>query len=204
MASFIKVKTEKDVRMLIKHNNRERDCFTNQDIDKTRSKNNYSLLPEWMDSYERFQERKSELYYRKNDSMVNALACIITAPKSLDKSLYNDFFAQCFAYLNQKFGEKNCFNCVVHMDEDTPHMHYLFIPSVEDKKMHKASHEKIAAKSVMCKSMLRSFHPELNSWLQEHNINARVMNGATKGGNRTVRQLKEQRTYTQEYEISRW
>lgn len=204
MASFIKVKTEKDVRMLIKHNNRERDCSTNPDIDEERSKNNYSLLPKWLDNYELFHKRKEQLYYRKNDNMVNALACIITAPKDLDSNQYKEFFNQCFEFLNHKFGSENCFNCVVHMDEETPHLHYLFIPAVEDKKMHKESNQKIAAKSVMCKSMLRSFHPELNEWLHEHNIDANVMNGATKGGNRTVRQLKEERTFKQEYEFSRW
>ena len=104
MANFIKVKTEKDVRMLIKHNNRERDCSTNPDIDEERSKNYYSLIPKWIDNYELFQERKEKLYYRKNDNMVNALACIITAPKDLESSLHKEFFEQCFEFSAQLCG----------------------------------------------------------------------------------------------------
>ena len=61
-----------------------------------------------------------------------------TAPK-LKEISYTDeqtkqFFELSYKFLSERYGEQNVISAYVHMDETTPHMHFLFIPIVDDKK----------------------------------------------------------------------
>ena len=78
-------------------------------------------------------------------------------------------------------------------------MHFCFIPVVEDKKHEQG--EKVCANAVLDRRELRNFHPDLQKFLDENGLeDAHVMSGVTKrqGGNRTVAELKAERTV--EYE----
>ena len=172
---------------------------SNKDIDSSIFAENYSLIPQReMTSYQYFKKRKSELYcYNRADVKVMA-GWIITAPKDLDKSLYKDFFNASYDFLCDRYQEKNCVQAIVHHDESgQPHLHFCFIPTTSDKKH---GGEKICAHDVLTKTDLKKFHPELQKYLNARGIEARVYTGITSknGGNRTVQELKEERT------ISRW
>ena len=78
---------------------------------------------------------------------------------------------------------------IVHNDEGgQPHMHFLFIPATSDQKH---GGEKICANDVLNKTELRNFHPALQKWLIDHDVQANILTGITKaqGGNRTVQEL---------------
>ena len=90
--------------------------------------------------------------------------------------------------------EKNCVQAVVHNDEGgQPHIHFLFIPAAADKKH---GGEKICANDVLNKAELRNFHSALQKYLLDYGVQANILTGITKaqGGNRTVRELKQENT----------
>ena len=58
---------------------------------------------------------------------------VVTLPQSFDGD-EQDFFQETYKFLNDRYGKENVISAYVHMDETTPHMHYAFVPVVEDKK----------------------------------------------------------------------
>ena len=167
----------------------------NMDIEKDRTVQNYSLLPQReISSYEYYRQRKSELYcYNRADVKVMA-GWIVTAPKDLPMSEMEKFFNVTYEFLSERYGEKNCVQAVVHNDEGgQPHIHFLFIPAAADKKH---GGEKICANDVLNKAELRNFHSALQKYLLDHGVQANILTGITKtqGGNRTVRELKQENT----------
>lgn len=74
---------------------------------------------------------------------------VCTAPKDLPPEQEEAFFKETYDYLNSLYGEKNCIQAVVHKDEGVKdrdgnilegqaHMHYIFIPVVENPKFDPA------------------------------------------------------------------
>lgn len=194
MAS-VKKFTESAVVTQLRHIERTIAHPENMDIEKDRTVQNYSLLPQrGISSYEYYRQRKSELYcYNRADVKVMA-GWIVTAPKDLPMSEMEKFFNVTYEFLAERYGEKNCVQAVVHNDEGgQPHIHFLFIPAAADKKH---GGEKICANDVLNKAELRNFHSALQKYLLDHGVQANILTGITKaqGGNRTVRELKQENT----------
>ena len=194
MAS-VKKFTESAVVNQLRHIERTIAHPENMDIEKDRTVQNYSLLPQrGISSYEYYRQRKSELYcYNRADVKVMA-GWIVTAPKDLPMSEMEKFFNVTYEFLAERYGEKNCVQAVVHNDEGgQPHIHFLFIPAAADKKH---GGEKICANDVLNKAELRNFHSALQKYLLDHGVQANILTGITKvqGGNRTVRELKQENT----------
>lgn len=194
MAS-VKKFTESAVVNQLRHIERTIAHPENMDIEKDRTVQNYSLLPQrGISSYEYYRQRKSELYcYNRADVKVMA-GWIVTAPKDLPMSEMEKFFNVTYEFLSERYGEKNCVQAVVHNDEGgQPHIHFLFIPAAADKKH---GGEKICANDVLNKAELRNFHSALQKYLLDHGVQANILTGITKaqGGNRTVRELKQENT----------
>ena len=194
MAS-VKKFTESAVVNQLRHIERTIAHPENMDIEKDRTVQNYSLLPQReISSYEYYRQRKSELYcYNRADVKVMA-GWIVTAPKDLPMSEMEKFFNVTYEFLSERYGEKNCVQAVVHNDEGgQPHIHFLFIPAAADKKH---GGEKICANDVLNKAELRNFHSALQKYLLDHGVQANILTGITKTqrGNRTVRELKQENT----------
>ncbi len=194
MAS-VKKFTESAVVNQLRHIERTIAHPENMDIEKDRTVQNYSLLPQReISSYEYYRQRKSELYcYNRADVKVMA-GWIVTAPKDLPMSEMEKFFNVTYEFLSERYGEKNCVQAVVHNDEGgQQHIHFLFIPAAADKKH---GGEKICANDVLNKAELRNFHSALQKYLLDHGVQANILTGITKtqGGNRTVRELKQENT----------
>lgn len=195
MAS-VKKFTKHAVINQLRHNERTIKNPSNEDIDSSQSHRNYSLnSPRSISDYQYFKNRMDELYcYNRNDVKVLA-GWVITAPQDLDKKDYRLFFKACDHFLKKRYGEKNCIQSIVHADESgQPHLHFLFIPVVPDEKH---GGEKVCANNVLNRKELRNFHPALQKFLSENNINVNIMTGITKqqGGNKTVSELKRERDF---------
>ena len=124
---------------------------------------------------------------------------VITAPKDLPQEEHRKFFEESYKFLNSRYGKENVVSAYVHMDETTPHMHYAFIPVKhgfkENKKNPDISTEyyKVSAKEVLTRYELKKFHPDLQRHLEMalgHEV--RILNDATKEGNRSIQELKRQ------------
>lgn len=194
MASVTKF-TQHAVRNQLRHNAREIERPSNPDIDPERWRSNYALTPErGMSDYDYYKERKAQLYCYGRDDVKVMAGWVVTAPKDLAEEQEEDFFRVTYDFLEQRYGKENVIQAVVHGDESgRPHLHFCFIPVVEDPKHEQG--EKICANDVLNRKELRSFHPDLQCCLSEHGIDAHVQSGITQeqGGNRTVAELKAER-----------
>ena len=117
-----------NLKGIYRHNERRNKNYSNDNIDKERTYLNYSLKsPKYR--YDKEFDMMREKYNLKGQiKTVSNIACeyIITS----DKQFYN-FVAE---YKN--LGEQYIMSAKVHMDEETPHMHLIFLPVVhtQDKK----------------------------------------------------------------------
>ena len=207
MASVEKF-TAKAVLNQIRHIERTIREPSNADIDPARLEDDYLLSPDrGMTSYDYYKQRLSELYCYGRDDVNTLCGWVITAPKELKPEDEDAFFKATYDFLVERYGEKNCISCAVHKDEagETGHLHFLFIPCAEDKK-HLDYDGKVCANSVLDRRELRNFHPDFQKHLDNVGINAKVMTGITakQGGNRTVREMKQEREQERSRELSRW
>ena len=194
MASVAKY-TARQGAQILRHNERTIQNPKNKDIDKNKTHLNYSLLDREEQGYKYFKKRKADpdLYCFRRSDVKEICGWIITKPKQLPPEHEQRFFQESYNYLVKKFGGTNCENvlsAIVHKDEATPHLHFLFIPVVADGKR---GGEKISAKEKLSKAVLREVHPELQEHLNRAGVPARVHSGITaeQGGNRTVKELKQ-------------
>lgn len=114
---------------------------------------------------------------------------VLTAPKDLPETEQADFLKASYEFMANRYGRENVISAYVHLDEASPHVHFAFIPVAVDKKR---GGYKVSAKEVINKHELQVFHQELSKYLEKalgHSVG--VLNGETKGGNKTIAELKE-------------
>lgn len=218
MASLEKYTTGQ-VSYILRHNTREHPKPpANIDIDPDRSKLNYTLTPERgktaRECKNYYNERLDEVYHMNRANIITAAQWVITAPKDLAAEQEEQFFQETFRYLNSLYGAENCIQCIVHYDEGVkgndgkiiegrPHLHYVFLPIVENQKYMVANkkgnitkkntyREKLCADELINKKHLKEFHPNYQKWLDRVGIKATVHSGITSGKSRTVEELKHE------------
>ena len=189
------------VRNQLRHNLREIEHSSNTDIDPDRRERDYVLSPDrGMSDYDYFKKRLGELYVYGRDDVKVMAGWVVTAPQDLAVERQDAFFAATYDFLENRYGAENVVQAVVHDDESgQPHLHFCFVPVVEDKKHEQG--EKVCANDVLDRRELRNFHPDLQKYLDENGLaDARIMSGITnrQGGNRTVAELKAEREVERE------
>lgn len=169
--------------------------FKNQEIDSERTHLNYNLAPE-RDQCKFITERTESLKALKRKD-VNVLGSwVVTVPQECPEEHQREFFEQCYSFLENKYGKANVVSAWVHMDENTPHMHFAFVPVVYDKKKDR---EKVSCKECVTKHDLERFHGELQAHLDkwrennEYEFDCDILNGATANGNRTVEEMRAEK-----------
>lgn len=218
MASLEKY-TAGQVSYILRHNSRENPKPpANIDIDPDRLKLNYSLTPERgstaRECKEYYNARLTDVYHMNRADIITAAQWVITAPQDLAEDQEERFFQETYNYLNSLYHEENCIQCVIHRDEGVKnkdgqiiagraHLHYIFLPVVENKKYMQPNkkgnitkkntfHEKLCADELINKKHLKDFHPNYQKWLEQAGIKATVHSGITGGKSRTVEQLKHE------------
>lgn len=186
-------------------NNRE--THRNEDIDNSRTHDNYSLLDRNMNDRQYLKQRLSEVAVLNRADVKASANIIITAPKEVPRQYQKAFFGECLAWAQARYGEKNVWQAWVHNDETTPHLHLGVIPvskNVTKKQANKGYTEKLSFDDVFSKrNEGGNEYNKLHASLQEHMLRSgipgadKVVNGATAkaGGNRSVRELKAERDY---------
>ena len=169
------------------HYDRREDNISNENLDRTRSHLNYNLAThQQMDQGEFVRQRCSEVHCQNRKDVNVMCSWVITAPKDLPKEQERDFFKASYDFLEKKYGKQNVISSYVHMDEVTPHMHFAFVPVVPDERRG----YKVSAKQCVNKAHLASFHDELEKYLSERGIGAKILNNATREGNKSIKVLK--------------
>ena len=133
-----------NLKGIFRHNERRNKNYSNENIDKEKSYLNYSLKsPQY--SYEREFDRIKEKYNLKGQiKKVSNIACeyIITSDHDYFENIGEEetkrFFETAYKFVCEykDLGEKYIMSATVHRDEQTPHMHLIFLPVVHttDKK----------------------------------------------------------------------
>ena len=139
--------TKDQMIKLAPHNERVKSEYSNKNIDKTKSYMNYYLKkPMYSNYFKEFKRLKVEnnLKGQLHKNSIYACEMIITS----DSDFFNKigeketkrYFKVAFDFVKEykNLGEENIISAVVHLDEETPHMHLTFIPVVDsiDKEGH--------------------------------------------------------------------
>ena len=133
-----------NLKGICRHNERKNKNYSNDNIDKEKSYLNYSLKsPQY--SYEKEFDRIKEKYNLKGQiKKVSNIACeyIITSNHDFFERIGEEetkrFFETAYKFVAEykDLGEQYIISAKVHRDEQTPHMHLIFLPVVHttDKK----------------------------------------------------------------------
>lgn len=140
-----------------RHNQRETDNHSNEDIDTDRSNLNYDLVNVEPIKYkEQIHEiinsqRKSTRAIRKDAVLVDEW--IVTSDKNFFENLQTpeetrQFFQTAVEYFSDRCGSQNIAYATVHLDETTPHMHMGIVPMVDGRLSSKAMFSRQALKEI--------------------------------------------------------
>ena len=133
-----------NLKGIYRHNERKNKNYSNDNIDKERSYLNYSIKsPKYR--YDKEFDRLKEKYNLKGQiKTVSNIACeyIITSDKQFFEEIGEEetkrYFETAYNFVAEykNLGEQYIMSAKVHMDEETPHMHLIFLPVVhiQDKK----------------------------------------------------------------------
>lgn len=133
-----------NLKGIYRHNERRNKNYSNDNIDKEKSYLNYSLKsPKYR--YDREFDIMKEKYDLKGQiKRVSNIACeyIITSDKQFFEEIGEEetkrYFETAYQFVAEykNLGEQYIMSAKVHMDEETPHMHLIFLPVVhtQDKK----------------------------------------------------------------------
>ena len=160
-------------------------------IDESRTALNYNLAEkdQPMPALDFLHKRMSEIKVLKRANLNVMCDWVITTPESLTPEELPLFFSECYKFLTERYGRENVITAPVHMDETSPHIHYAFVPVVTDKKK---GIPKLSAKECITKKDLNTFHQDLTKYMTAvFGRDIGILNGATVGGNKTIKQLKQ-------------
>ncbi|SBW08258.1 putative recombination protein [uncultured delta proteobacterium] len=153
------------VRGIQSHNNRERESRSNPDIDYERSAGNYDLHESAVENYgEAIQNRIDDLLLVKavRKDAVHMCGLIVSSDSAFFEKLSPEdtrrFFEESKAFLTEFVGAENVISAMVHLDEKTPHMHFLHVPVTQDGRLN--------ANTIYTRESLKNLQTELPRHLQ--------------------------------------
>lgn len=176
--------------------------YGNSDVDMTKTCENYNLAPERESQTGYIKQMLDEIDHAHRKDLIVMGDLIITAPADMERTYLNDFFKEAYEFCIDRYGSKSglgedvVISSYVHLDETTPHMHFAFIPVKADvaKETGEILRQRFCAKEVINRQELRTLHKDLQTWLDDRQIPARVVNGNTKydsaGRSLSVKELK--------------
>lgn len=162
----------------------------NENIDPNLTPLNYNLAAEdqQLPQVDFIHKRMGEIRVQKRADVNVLCDWVITQPKELPADRSRDFFESVYAFMRDRYGERNVISAYVHMDETTPHMHFAFMPIVADRRR---GGEKLCAKELLTRKELQTFHNDLqNAVERDLGIEVHLLNGATQDGNKSITELK--------------
>jgi len=148
--------TKDQINQLCPHNERFKKKYSNKNIDLSKTSQNYHLKKPIENTYVKEFNRlvdKNKLYIsRKRPDMIYGCEMIITSDSTFFDKIGQEetkrYFKECYKFVSQyqNLGEENIMSAVVHMDEETPHMHLVFIPVVDGKNKQGEKCRKVSSK----------------------------------------------------------
>lgn len=175
LACHVQKFSSNDVKGMQIHNNRETAHSKNKTIDYSKTHLNYDALThEKNNPKTNYSSRVDEIlekgYTATNKdgtkrairaNTVKLVGCLVTSDgdffRGLSSAEQEKFFDTAANYLADKFGRENVVAAKVHLDETTPHMHFMFVPLKDGK---------LTAKTIIDRKCLLELQNELPKVLQ--------------------------------------
>lgn len=175
LACHVQKFSSNDVKGIQIHNNRETAHSKNKTIDYSKTHLNYDAIThEKNNPKTNYSSRVDEIlekgYTATNKdgtkrairaNTVKLVGCLVTSDgdffRGLSSAEQKNFFDTAANYLADKFGRENVVAAKVHLDETTPHMHFMFVPLKEGK---------LTAKTIIDRKCLLELQNELPKVLQ--------------------------------------
>ena len=169
-----------NLKGIFRHNERRNKNYSNENIDKEKSYLNYSLKsPQY--SYEKEFDRIKEKYNLKGQiKTVSNIACeyIITSDHDYFEGIGEEetkrFFETAYKFVSEyrDLGEQYIMSAKVHMDEQTPHMHLVFLPVVHTTDKKGNSIDKLACSEFWkAKDSYRQLQDAFYKYMVENGFN---------------------------------
>ena len=170
------------------------------------------------------QRKSECYVYNRDDIKTLAGCIVTLPKEITDPTEQKEFFKTVTSFLSDRYGKENVVSATVHCDEGKtititdsngdvfqefhvgqPHLHLTWIPATEidhDVLSAKPHHctgmdsfqDKISANDVITKRDLQTLHPDMQKYLDNHNVKGRVYvkpDGSGKNINLSVKQMKE-------------
>lgn len=210
MANMKKFSDMRDIGHLCAHYERsvQPGHYGNKDIDQARlEEDRVNLAPVREGGQTAYIKRKiaevmGDRTLRKD--AVKMCAWVVDAPQNLPKEKEAEFFQAAYEFMLDRYGCKSGLgeDCVVsayiHRSESTPHLHFAFIPVLEQD-----GQRRMCAKEVVNRADLSTFHDDLAAYMEERGI----LNGKTQrdssGRALSVKELKRSRQRERERDKNR-
>ena len=153
------------IRGIQSHNRRERESHSNPDIDYDRSAANYDLHEAAASNYtEAIQNRIDALLLVKavRKDAVRMCGLIVTRTRRFlmasRRRKQGVSLRRAKPFSREFVGAENVISAMVHMDEKTPHMHFLHVPVTPDGRLN--------ANKIYTRQSLRKLQSGLPAHLQ--------------------------------------
>ncbi len=168
-----------NLKGIYRHNERRNKNYSNANIDKEKSYLNYAIKsPQY--SYEKEFERIRRKYDLKGQiKTVSNIACeyIITLDKEFFERIGEEetrrYFETAYKFVSEykNLGEQYIMSAKVHMDEETPHMHLIFLPVVHTKDKEGNDIDKLACSEFWkAKDSYRQLQNAFYDYMTSHNF----------------------------------
>lgn len=178
------------LRKIVNEHDRRQSQYKNN-VDLSRSGLNYNYgVSDPDECVQAVNRRVNEIMdgqYLQTQASV-AVEWVVTLPKGL-AGRDREFFDETWKFCSERYGEKNMIAGYVHMDEDSMHMHLLFVPEVTSRKTGRKT---VSSASLMTKRECARFHDDFDKHCERVFGQSRLIrNGKTIGDKMKVSDLKE-------------
>ena len=168
-----------NLKGVFRHNERKNKNYSNDNIDKERSYLNYSIKQP-RHSYEKeFDKIREEFNLKGQIKTVSNIACeyVITSNKQFFETIGEEetkrYFETAYQFVTEykNLGEQYIMSAKVHMDEETPHMHLIFLPVVHTKNKKGDDIDKLACSEFWkAKDSYRQLQDAFYNYMTSHNF----------------------------------
>ena len=132
--------TKDEMNQLAPHNERYKKKYSNKNIDLSKTSQNYHLKRPIENTYYKEYKRlikQNNLYEGQiHKNSIYACEMILTSDSSFFDRIGQEetkrYFEECYNFVSnyKNLGEENIISAVVHLDEESPHMHLVYIPVI--------------------------------------------------------------------------
>ena len=168
-----------NLKGIYRHNERKNKNYSNDNIDKERSYLNYSIKSSKYRYDKEFDMMKERYNLKGQIKTVSNIACeyIITSDKEFFETIGEEetkrYFETAYNFVSEykNLGEQYIMSAKVHMDEETPHMHLIFLPVVHTTDKKENAIDKLACSEFWKeKDSYRRLQDAFYQYMTSHNF----------------------------------